>query len=55
MKPSATGHLSGTNPPRKAKLDDDVPSLDGCGNHVVRGELIDPVPNLEEFPKELEL
>ena len=52
---SAMGHLSDIVLPLKAKLNGDVPNLDGCGDQIDCKELTESVPNLEEFLEDLEL
>ena len=41
--------------PLKAVLGGDVPSLDGCRDRIVWGELTDSAPNPDELPEDSEL
>ena len=49
------GHLFDIILPLKAKLDGDIPNLDGCGDQMDWGELTDPDPELEELLEKSEL
>ena len=49
------GHLFDIVLPLNVKPSGDVPNLDGCGDRMDCGELIEKVPDLEELPEDLEL